>query len=355
MYLIGAVILIGSISISYFLSQRNALAARAHYRSQNCTALGKDVLFGPEDLTVSHRHKLLFVSSHDRRGRGVAGGLFAVNLTTNEVLSLPVSVPTIFRPHGLTLYESDELTRLYVISHSESALSRHTIEVFDFDVATVSLKYIKTLRHHLLTSPNDLYALGLDELLISNDHGAGSAIDYLIDDILQQSRAQLVYYRASLTTDIWYGTPVYAAFGNGVITRKENDEIYIYHASSVKYTLAKYHLQYSRSGDAPIELQHVYTDTLPVSPDNIEYDPVSDSLVIGAHVSTRQFMSHAIFRTRSPSAVIQYHSYSNYTLLYYDSGAQLSGCSVGTMYWTESGKAKLYVGQVFDPFILLCM
>ena len=93
MYLIGIVILIGSIAISYFLSQRSIFATTTFYRSQNCSVLGKDVLYGPEDMTVSHKHKLLFVSSHDRRGRGMAGALFTVNLTSNEVFPLPVSVP----------------------------------------------------------------------------------------------------------------------------------------------------------------------------------------------------------------------------------------------------------------------
>ena len=63
-----------------------------------------------------------------------------------------------------------------------------------------------------------------------------------------------------------------------------------------------------------------------------------------------RFMGHAIFGSLSPSAVLLYRGPGNFSVMYYSDGQELSGCSVAV----RTTKGVLYIGQVFDPFILRC-
>ena len=70
---------------------------------------------------------------------------------------------------------------LYVINHSRN--SGNIIEVFQVSVQDAVAKYVQTLKHPLIYTPNSIHSLGDGKLLVTNDHYIGSLISPLISQV----------------------------------------------------------------------------------------------------------------------------------------------------------------------------
>ena len=82
-----------------------------------------------------------------------------LNTDTNEIIKLPAEYPVKFHPHGISLFEDEvsDTSRLFVISHLMETLhddGNHSIEVFDFDHESKSLRHVETLVHESVVHPN---------------------------------------------------------------------------------------------------------------------------------------------------------------------------------------------------------
>mmetsp|Transcript_8880 Transcript_8880/g.15097 ORF Transcript_8880/g.15097 Transcript_8880/m.15097 type:complete len:467 (+) Transcript_8880:77-1477(+) len=186
--------------------------------------------------------------------------------------------------------------------------------------------------------------------------------------------------------------PVVASFGNGLImlphdrsseTDTSQFPSLLLRASSADYTLLQYEFKYI---DGQVKLTLQQEVSLPISPDNIEPCPWNPmEVLITGHPSVAMFLLHALplpeaVRATAPSMVLRYNALlRNYTVLYYSSGEEMSASSVAVMipasspgvgmiasagshdqdndteeYNGHAGDGKLYIGQVFDPFVLVC-
>ena len=327
------------------------------YKSLQCNQLGLNLLFGPEDITYSSRANLLFISSHNRRDMfNSIGSLFILDTLTDQIELLNITYPPYFRPHGISIYEhcesSSDIIYLFVISHRFITPLPHVIEKFSYTISTKTLKHLETLEDSLLVAPNDLIALNCNELLVSNDHYTSNMLLGLSHDIFKIKSADLLYYDGKS----WKELNKKVAFGNGLILRQDlsTKKELLVRSSSADYSLLTYEITRSKDNNKYLEsIDSVVSDeTLPFSPDNIEYDVATGDLIITGHHSTELFFAHAIFGLNiAPSVVIQYHSPNNYQTLYYDNGKELSAASVATR---TKDKKKLYIGQVFNPYILVC-
>jgi len=233
-------------------------------------------------------------------------------------------------------------------------------------------------------------ALSKHELLISNDHGDGTKLRGLLDDVLHIPRSDLVYYNGlNSATHRWNvvnAPPI--EFGNGLIATPlpgavglaympSAEEFSLYRASCTEFALHRYdaHRKLLGGGDVVLLLQETELIPLPIAPDNLEYDPLTGGILVAGHPSTYAFMIHAILRQPSPSSVMLYDPILNLTAdantdadslslsgtkseeqrgaasLYYNNGVEISGSSVAVRDPESKG---LYIGQVFDPFILHC-
>lgn len=328
-----------------------------NYKKPICSKLGlNNNLYGPEDFTYSLKHNLLFISSHNRRDMfNSLGHLFILNTLTDEIELLNITYPINFRPHGISIYEdcgSSNIINIFVISHRFTSSVQHVIEKFSYSVENKELKHIETLQNELLVAPNDLLALNCNEILVSNDHYTSNILFGLSHDLVKVRSADLTYYDGKN----WNNLNKKVAFGNGLILHKDqtrNKEVLI-RSSSADFSLLTYDITRSKDNNKFLEsIDSVVSDeVLPFSPDNIEHDVNTGNIIITGHHSTTLFLGHAIFRTNAPSVVIEYKSPNNYETLYYDDGTELSAASVATR---TKDKKKLYIGQVFNPYILVCV
>ena len=84
-----------------------------------------------------------------------------------------------FQPLGI---EFDAVTStLYVINHSRN--SGNIIEVFQVSVQDAVARYMQTLKHPLIYTPNSIHSLGEGKLLVTNDHYVGALISPLISQV----------------------------------------------------------------------------------------------------------------------------------------------------------------------------
>lgn len=315
------------------------------YAPLSCHKIGDHLLHGPEDIAFSRGNGLLFVSSHNRRNMSSTGSLYTVNVTSEVVRHFDILYPDNFRPHGMAIAQCESLEILFVISHRHETNMMHTIEVFEYNLEHDSLEHVRTLASSKLVSPNDLIALDCNRLIVSNDHGDGILPRLLWDDVTQSRRSDMVYFDGK----DWHFLNTYAAFGNGLILHHQAGRDYLLRSSAADYSLLTYEILQSQ--DEHLTLRLVHDEKLPLSPDNIEFDEVTGGVVITGHPSTGQFVLHAALHLPSPSASILYHGFGNYSSLYYDNGQQLSASSVAVR--TIDGK-KVFIGQVFDSFLLMC-
>lgn len=306
---------------------------------------------GPEDMALSKMHNILFVTSDDRRNFERTGSLFRmfVDICDDSLVRLDSNYPEHFHPHGMSIFENRTVVQLYVISHPLSKIHAHSIEIFSYDLATQSLVHFETLYDNsLLTSPNDLIVIGLNLLLVSNDHKDGSMVEKVMDDISKTRSSTLVYFNGAKWSKV--ETSPLSAFGNGLILVTEQSEEFLYRSSTTDYSLLKYRLTRTLHSDE-ISLSFVLEEKLAMAPDNLELDATTGGILIAGHPSTAMFMLHAIFHIPIPSSVVTYFGANRSIVpLYVDPvGTEISASSTAIRH-----DNKLYVGQVFDPFVLMC-
>ena len=316
-----------------------------------CDRVLDEIAYGPEDFALSKQNQILFVSSHNRRSISSVGTILAVDTTTGEPTDITISgLPTNFRPHGLAIFENGTRSTLLAISHRGELDMPHSVEVFDYSTADSRLEHIRTLSSPLLSSPNDLIALGFNDLLVSNDHCQANILQKLYHLAVGHACAETVHFDGSE----WHPLNDPVSFGNGLIISKDTaGNEYLIRAAAATYTL--YNYSFSRSAANNIAASRVATDlnyaeTLPLSPDNIEYDEYSGGLLIAGHPSTTRFVIDAIFQVPAPSAVILYFGPNDYRVLYYSDGSEMAASSVAV----RTNETTYFIGQVFNPYILRC-
>lgn len=373
-------------------------------------------------------NEIIFVSSHDRLHIAtVTGEIFAFSAKTDELIPLNVTYPPNFRPHGIAIANGCEaleqnsnnycrinynniqeecvqkVTRLFVISHLDIENGLNAIEVFDFYFSDNggkhpdgTLQHVRTLKHSTLHSPNDLFALGCEEILVSNDRPKGNKWQILMDLLSRKRNADMVYFnlrrvsswsvvnQVDVTTEEVSKAPtqrrvehnakprttkttyspkrVYASYGNGLITLPLNESFsLLLRSSTADYTLQIYEI--SHQNKARVTLRDEIL--LPISPDNIELSHMENEVLITGHPYLPFFILYALslklplpqwLRFPAPSAVIKFNAHNhNISLLYYNDGQEISASSVALLGpERDDSVRKLYIGQVFEPFVLSC-
>ena len=357
------IIVLVAIYFAYILSRRHEInwSIMDTYMSHPmCHKVGEGVLYGPEDMTFAGDN-IVFVSSHDRRNLLSSGTIFTVNTKNERVAQcLFDQVPPSFRPHGIAVAECEGHSRLFVISHRFSGEYWHAIEVFDYTPgkSVTTLKHVKTLTSQHLVSPNDLIALNCEELIVSNDHGTDFIPQMIFDDLFRRRTANMVHFDGHQWAPI--SAPPDAAFGNGLVLRQgaEGQE-YLIRSSCIDFSLLTYAIRRGGGGEgtgggrggSTVELELLHEEKLPFAPDNIEHDKTSGGILITGHPSTSDVVLHALFKTPSPSVAVLYYGMGNYSTVYYaPKGLEISGSSVAV----RSTDQKLFIGQICDPYILVC-
>ncbi|HRG79625.1 MAG TPA: SMP-30/gluconolactonase/LRE family protein [Cyclobacteriaceae bacterium] len=303
---------------------------------------------GPEDITIDQRSGLAFVSVDDRRANrqspgSLKGAILIMNLS-DSIPKLKNITPlgiTDFHPHGISLWrEPDGRAFLFVVNHRKN-YSEHVIERFEWK--NDSLIHIESIQDvDLMTSPNDVTAVGGRSFYVTNDHGYSKpGVGRTLEDYLQRAISYVNYYDGVSFKKVATGI----AYANGINQSADHSKIYVASTTGRKVMV------YTRdipSGALSLE-EEIKVKT---GVDNIELDN-QGALWIGCHPQLLKFVAHATDPAKfSPSQVIKItQDKTGYVVeeIFLNDGTTYSGSSVAAIY-----NNTLLIGSVFEKSIILC-
>jgi arylesterase/paraoxonase len=304
---------------------------------------------GAEDITVDPSSGIAFVSCTDRRAArkedAVQGAIYAYDLNTAPpaLVNLTQNISHTFQPHGISFYQSSQGQKfLFVVNRRFGGKSPDSnrpmkIEIFEFKEG--DLNHLETITDPLMTSPNDILAVGPRQFYVTNDHGFSFPLFQVAEDFLQLSFAYVLYYNGETmkkaASDL--------AYANGINISPDGDTLY------VTSTLKKYVRVYSRD-KASGELKERGDIRLKTGVDNVEVDQ-DGNLYLGCHPKLLTFVKHSKDASKlSPSEVLKLHPKGqgafDTQVVFLDKGEMLSGSSVATVY-----KNRMLIGSVFEHFL----
>lgn len=303
---------------------------------------------GPEDFELIREKgkTYLIVTSIDRREPGSIGKLFYLDLDQQDSLWQPKELqvdqyPPNFRPHGISSSLYKGKLRIYVISHIDSSLSLHSIEVFEKESESANKwKYVKSLKDSLLCSPNDLFAINDEKLLISNDGQDAKGFFFYWNFLTKRKTADITYYENGK----FYETNEKLAFGNGIWY--DESEKKLYRSSHIEKAIFVYKAKWVENHPPILEL--IYKVSFPGGPDNII--KFENNFYTTVHPDDFAFLGHAGDKSKiSPSMAYKFQEDFIPELIYANKGDQISAASTAVIL-----KGNLILSQVFEDYLLTC-
>lgn len=292
-------------------------------------------MFGPEDLAldVSAERPRLIISSQNRRATKTRGKIFHVDLVTHEIREMPrrgepAQLINSFHPHGLDLAMIDDRKVLYVVVHgTEEWIVRYT-------VLENELVYDKTLGpNEELTNPNDVDADAHGNIYVTNSStGKSFLVNWLKSNVLGMRTTPTL----RLSPKGWESVADLAKAPNGVLIHGN----YLLIGDSLADTVTIHPLPGSTGQKKVLEMS---------MPDNMSEGPDHDVLT-ASHNSRLSFMLHRSEIMTAGGSIFRITDIEGSPTLnkvFITDGTMLSAPS-SAVYFNNT----LYIGQVFDPFIL---
>jgi len=292
---------------------------------------------GPDDMHLqSLAAPRLIISSHDRRHFRNHGNIYALPLDSLKAgIMTRTGEPDGFtlRPHGLDLIQRDGRWWLYVINHDKELFSdQHTLVVYE--VVGDTLIFQQELHSPLLTAPNDVAVADNGDIYVTNEREDGASI---AEFLFLQRKANVVVYRPQLG---WRVAADDLAVANGILI--QGNTVWI------TQTLGEGLRRYQRTSDGRLT-QMVQLGNLSLL-DSIN---VRDNghFLIPAYPSLPNFLLHwQLPGQRSPTKVYDVDPQTGQgNVIFADSGRTISAVSTALAI-----KDQLYLGQIFDAFVLRC-
>lgn len=298
---------------------------------------------GAEDITIHPKAGVAFISSDHRRarlrGEQHQGAIYTYDLTVDnpKLVNATTELAQEFHPHGISLYlDENGKTRLFVVNHR---LEGDFVEIFDY--SGDKLVHRESLRDPLMTSPNDIVAVGPRSFYVTNDHGNVAALGRTLEEYLRLARSYVLYYDGRQFRIAAQGI----AYANGINVTRDGAQIFVAACIGGKIKI------YAREADSGA-LTFLTDIELGTGVDNIEQD-AQGNLWVGAHPQLLAFTRHARdAKNLSPSQVLKIswrEKPPKIDEVYLNRGDEISGSSVAAVYGN-----KLLIGSVFEEDFLLC-
>ena len=292
---------------------------------------------GPDDMHLQNiAAPRLIISSHDRRLFRSHGNIYTLPLN-----SLKASIMTrtgepdgfALRPHGLDLIQHDGRWWLYVINHDKELFSdQHTLVIYE--IIGDTLAFQQELHSPLLTAPNDVAVAENGDIYVTNEREDGASI---AEFLFLQRKANVIVYRQSAG---WRVATDDLAVANGILI--QGSTVWI------TQTLGEGLRRYQRATDGRL-IQMASFGNLSLL-DSIH---VRDNghFLIPAYPSLPYFLWHwQSPGRRSPTNVYDVDPQTGQvSVIFADDGNTISAVSAAL-----TTKDQLYLGQVFDAFVLRC-
>jgi arylesterase/paraoxonase len=303
---------------------------------------------GPEDITIDPQSGIAFISADDRRTNiqspgSIAGAIFIMNLSDSlpGLRNVTPANTGDFHPHGISLWTNPNGKKfLFVVNHRQKNPA-HVIERFEW--RNDSLIHLESIEDkNLMTSPNDVVAVGERAFYVTNDHGySEKGIGRTLEEYLQRAIAYVNYFDGESFRTV----AANIAYANGINLSSDHTQIFVAATSGRKIIIYNRDLP---SGDlTPIE--EIETST---GVDNIEVD-AQGTLWVGCHPQLLKFVSHAADpKNHSPSQVLKIFKDINgkyRTEEVFLNNGGYSGSSTAAVY-----RDKMLIGSVFEKSLLFC-
>jgi arylesterase/paraoxonase len=345
--LIILVVLILFVSVAGYARMDGFKSVTPHFAG-SCTPVRGEG--SAEDMDVDRANGVMFISAKDRLGsaldsNAVSNGTIAsydlVAAHAQFEMSAIVGLDD-FSPHGISLFTAvDGQRRLFVINHRHSG--EETIEVFDIN-ADHSLNLIKTIRHPLLLSPNDLVAVSMDQFYIANDSGASGGFEGGMEMMGLMDLSKIIYFDGDHARVVLDGFPT----SGGINASTDGLTVYI---GGISSKTVEVYRRDALTGDLSL-LQSVVLD---MAVDNI--DVAADGGVwVAGHLKVIDLIRHFISKGErpAPSQVYLLPAADNGKLqqpidMFTSLGDDLSASSVAI----EFG-GKFYMGGITPRHFLVC-
>ncbi|XP_008061715.1 serum paraoxonase/lactonase 3 [Carlito syrichta] len=236
-----------------------------------------------------------------------------------------------FNPHGIsTFIDKDRTVYLYVVNHPHA---QSTVEIFKFEEEQRSLVYLKTIRHELLKSVNDIVVLGPEQFYATRDHYFTNFFLVLLEMILNLPWTHVLFYSPREVKVVAEG--FHSA--NGITVSL--DQKYVYIADVMAKNI---HIMEKRDNWDLTPLKVLPLGTLV---DNLTVDPATGDILAGCHPNPMKLL---LYNPEDPpgSEVLCIHDVLSeqprVSTVYTNNGSVLQGTSVASVY-----KGKILIGTVF--------
>lgn len=302
---------------------------------------------GTEDLVLDESQdtpRLIVSCAPRRKDLKDAGGFFAVNLETGQVSALEmIGLPEGLQlaPHGIDLtYNNKGVPVLYVVNHQDIPDSKkHENSILVFQVQKEHLRYMDQYKAPELVSPNEVAALPDGSVYVTNDSKhAKMGFTWLMEKLFKMRSSKIAYRTPDGNWKIVGDKRL--AYANGI--QAFEDKVMI--ATTQKKELIVFKRD-SQTGELTAQRNVGAINGL----DNITV--INDSLILSpSHPSQGKFLKHAK-KAENPSPGITWLINLNnghYRPIYVTDGTEISANSVSLYY-----DGKLYIGQVFEDFLLV--
>ncbi|XP_036102553.1 serum paraoxonase/lactonase 3 [Molossus molossus] len=243
-----------------------------------------------------------------------------------------------FNPHGIdTFIDEDHTVYLYVVNHPHM---RSTVEIFKFEEQQRSLVHLKTIKHELLKSVNDIVVLGPEQFYATRDHYFTNFFLSQLEVILGLKWTHILFYSPREVKVVAKGF----RFANGITISL--DKKYIYMADAMDKTI---HVMKIHDNWDLTQLKAIQLDTIV---DNLTVDPDTGDILAGCHPNAMKLF---IYDPEDPpgSEVLRILNVLSekprIITEYANSGSVLQGSSVAIVH-----DRKLLIGTVFHR-ALLCV
>jgi len=300
---------------------------------------------GPEDMAIDNSlgQPRIIVSCDERRPeQPKKGSFYGIDIATNQSYELKIE-PADFEiyPHGIDIVMIDSTTYLYAISHHQNGDAwRHP--VVRFIIQGNTLVYNTTYENPLMSVPNDLAVLA---------DGSFYATNYVPNmDEIEQNKAILGIKNGSIVHYDGKGGWQIAAkdlcFPNGILVDESNNLLYV--ANGACHEVLQFAIEGGTINTSTRQstIKHGQKITLG---DNLLVDNQGQFWVT-AHPCPLDFLAHST--NSSDKAPIQVFNIDPQTLkptiAFQNNGELISAASTAL-----SINNRLYLSQIFDPFVLV--
>ena len=234
---------------------------------------------GPEALQIDHEHEILyFISNNPCQATPTKGSIYQLDLKDGNASAKRLAISmSDFQPHGLNLFHDN--TGKYLFTNNHRLDGSHTVEIFRLTTSD-TLQHFRTISSELLSSPNDLVAVGPAKFYVTNDGRAHDRTTRAIDAFLGRKTGNVLFFdgqKFKVAVDN-------LSFPNGIALDVQENVLAI--GETLSGRIIFYHL------DDNYDLNIVDNMQIGRGIDNIFYSNASGQFWLARHLSLFQLAKH---------------------------------------------------------------